>query len=97
MAAKGTLQSVVIVDDTKDDAPEVRAFWPVTITRVAQDGEDEENPVYVTAEEAARNSTYRMQIRWRGLQELRALRRKYADFEDFARVWAAVDELEGTG
>lgn len=91
------IRSVVQVDDTKTDAPEVRLYWPVTVTTVADDGEEEKEGFFVTAEEAAKNSAYRMQIRWRGLQELRALRRKYSDFEDFARVWAAVDELEEAG
>jgi len=82
------IRSVTIVyrDEARDEEREVRAFFPVTV-RDAEEGR------YLPIYTAMSDDDYRRQVLERGLGDLLALRRKYQDIQEFARIFAAIDKV----
>jgi len=77
---------VTIVQDPEGgDDREVRAFLPVTMEDVPDDQR------YVSMEVAMTSEDYRSQVLNRALSEMIALRRKYQDFQELARIFKAID------
>jgi len=73
-------------DEETGEEREVRAFFPVIVRGVQ---ESRYLPIYA----AMSDDDYRQQVLERGLGDLLALRRKYQDIQEFARIFAAIDKV----
>lgn len=78
-------RSFVVVIDTGGAPREVRAVVPV-FTRL-----DADNRRYIPTVVALSDADYRSQVLQQALTDLLALRRKYADLEELARIFKAID------
>lgn len=78
--------TIVYLDEARDEEREIRAFFPVTVRDV---DEGRYLPIYT----AMSDDDYRQQVLERGLADLLALRRKYQDIAEFARIFAAIDKV----
>jgi hypothetical protein len=79
------IRNVVTVVQQEGGDREVRAFLPVTMEDVPDDQR------YVSIEVAMSNEDYRSQVLNQALSEMIALRRKYQDFQELARIFRAID------
>ena len=76
---------VTVIVTPAGDQREVRAVLPVLVQP------DDEGRRFISSVRALSDDEYRHQILETALAELVALRRKYAELEELARVFAAID------
>lgn len=79
------IRSIVQIVGQDDEAREVRAFVSVTVRDV-----DEQR--FVSIVTAMSDEDYRRQVLETALDEMLALRHKYQDLEELARIFKAIDE-----
>lgn len=77
----------IIREDDDEEAREIRAVVPV-YTR-----EHPEERRYIATVEALSDAEYREQVLSQALSEMLALRRKYTDIQEFARIFKAIDAV----
>lgn len=84
--ARALVRSLVIIRG-ETSAP---AYVHVTITDA---DDDEEREGYIDVLSAMRNPRQRQQVLMEALEQLNGMRQRYADFQELAPVWRAVDEV----
>lgn len=95
--ARYLLRSInVVVTMENGDEREVRAFHNVTVTHTPQldePGEEQVVSVYVNARRALTEDDLRAQVIAGALRELKQWQEKYKNYQEFAIILKAVDEV----